>query len=93
MKQTIISAEMRDKAGVRSTLTAFRAGGRVPAVIYGLDKKPLTITVDSKAMAAVIKADPNAIITLKHTGGEDVVIIKATQRHPVTDLRTHFDFC
>ncbi|MDO8806530.1 MAG: 50S ribosomal protein L25 [Elusimicrobiota bacterium] len=92
MQQTLISAEMRDKAGVRSALTAFRAGGRIPAVIYGQDKKPLSVTVDAKAMAAIIKVDPNAIITIKHSGGEDTVIIKAVQRHPVTDKRTHLDF-
>lgn len=92
MQQTIISAEMRDNAGVRSKLTACRAGGRIPAVIYGLDKKPVSVTVDAKAIAAVIKANPNAIITIKYAGGEDTVIIKATQRHPVTDKRTHFDF-
>jgi len=92
MKQTLISAETRDNAGVRSKLTALRAGGQVPAVIYGLDKKPLTVTVDAKALTAIVKADPNAIITIKHAGGEDVVIIKAAQFHPVTDKRTHVDF-
>ena len=92
MKQTMISAETRDKAGVRGTLSAFRAGGRIPAVIYGLDKTPVSITVDEKAMAALIKADPNAIITIKSPGGDDTVIIKAIQRHPVTDKYRHFDF-
>jgi len=92
MKQTLISAETRDNAGVRSKLTALRAGGQIPAVIYGLDKKPMTVTVDAKALTAIVKADPNAIITIKHAGGEDVVIIKAAQFHPVTDKRTHIDF-
>jgi large subunit ribosomal protein L25 len=88
----MISAEMRDKAGVRAALTAFRAGGRIPAVVYGLDKKPVSLTVDEKAMVAILKADPNAIITIKYTGGEDTVIIKAIQRHPVSGKCTHFDF-
>ncbi|MDA8130064.1 MAG: 50S ribosomal protein L25 [Elusimicrobia bacterium] len=92
MKQTKMSAEARENAGQRGKLSAYRASGRIPAVIYGLDKKPVSITVDEKAIAAVIKADPNAIITLGYPGGEDVVIIKAIQRHPVTDKYRHFDF-
>lgn len=92
MQQTMISAETREKAGQRGTLSAFRAGGRIPAVIYGLDKKPVNVTVDEKGMIALIRTNPNAIITIKYQGGEDVVIIKAIQRHPVTDKYTHFDF-
>jgi len=92
MQQTMISAETREKAGQRGTLSSFRAGGRIPAVIYGLDKKPVNVTVDEKAMALLIRTNPNAIITIKYQGGEDVVIIKAIQRHPVTDKYRHFDF-
>jgi large subunit ribosomal protein L25 len=92
MQQTKIAAATRENAGQRGTLSAHRAAGRIPAVIYGLDKKPVSVTVDEKTITAVIKADPNAIITLQHPGGEDVVIIKAIQRHPVTDKYTHFDF-
>lgn len=92
MQQTIISAENREKAGQRGTLSAFRAGGRIPAVIYGLEKKPVNVTVDEKGMISLVRTNPNAIITIKYQGGEDVVIIKAIQRHPVTDKYTHFDF-
>jgi large subunit ribosomal protein L25 len=92
MKQSSISAEMREKAGQRGTLTRLRASGRVPAVIYGLDKKPAVVTVDEKAMLAIIKADANAIIKIKYDSAEDVVIIKARQRHPLTERPTHFDF-
>ena len=45
MQQTILSAEMRDRAGQRGQLSSFRAGGRIPAVIYGLDKAPVNVTV------------------------------------------------
>lgn len=92
MQQTKLNAEMRENAGQRGTLSAHRAAGRIPAVIYGLDKKPVSVTVDEKAMAAVIKADANAVIMIKYQGGEDLVIIKSIQRHPVTDKFRHFDF-
>lgn len=92
MQQTKISAEMREKAGQRGTLSAHRAAGRVPAVIYGLEKKPVSVTVDEKAITAILKKDSNPIITISYKGGDDVVIVKAAQRHPLTDKYSHFDF-
>lgn len=92
MEQKIISAETRENPGVRGKLSAYRGAGRIPAVIYGLDKKPVSVTVDEKEMIALIRKDPNALITIKHPGGEDVVLIKEIQRHPVTDKYRHFDF-
>ena len=73
MKQTLLSAAPRTKAGVRATLTAHRAADQIPAVIYGQEKKPVTIVVDYKAICAIIRSDPNAIITMKHEAGEDTV--------------------
>ncbi len=92
MQQTKIAAEMRDHAGQRGTLSALRVAGRIPAVIYGLDKKPVNVTVDEKAMALVLKSGANAVITISYQGGEDTVMVKAIQRHPVSDKYTHFDF-
>jgi len=45
MKQTLLSAAPRTKAGVRATLTAHRAADQIPAVIYGQEKQPVTIVV------------------------------------------------
>jgi large subunit ribosomal protein L25 len=92
MQQTKIDAAMRENAGQRGILSAHREAGRIPAVIYGLDKKPVSVTVDEKAMALALKGGANPIITIKYQGGEDTVIVKAIQRHPVTDKYRHFDF-
>lgn len=92
MQQTKLAANMRENAGQRGTLSAHRAAGRIPAVIYGQGKKPVSVTVDEKTIAAILKKDSNPIITVAYTGGEDVVIVKAIQRHPLTDKYTHFDF-
>lgn len=91
MEQTIISAELRDKAGVRGTLSAFRAAGKVPAVIYGMGKEPVSITIDEKAIVSAYKSDANSIITLKYGGKEDTVMIKEVQRHPVKNNFWHVD--
>ena len=92
MQQTIISAEPRENAGQRSALSAFRANGRIPAVIYGQEKKPVNVTVDEKEFNLLLKGGSNVILTIKHPAGEDTVVIKERQRHPLTDKWTHIDF-
>lgn len=91
MEQTIISAELREKAGVRGTLSAYRAAGKVPAVVYGMNKEPVSIAVDEKAITAAYKKDANVVIDLKYGDKEDTVIIKAIQRHPVKNNFWHVD--
>ncbi|HNW43223.1 MAG TPA: 50S ribosomal protein L25 [Elusimicrobiales bacterium] len=92
MQKTMISAEPRENAGMRSKLAAFRAAGKIPAVIYGQDKAPVNVIVDEKEFCAVLKGGANSVITIKHPGGEDTVVIKDRQRHPLTERWTHVDF-
>ncbi|MCR4819741.1 MAG: 50S ribosomal protein L25 [Elusimicrobiales bacterium] len=91
MEQTIITAELREKAGVGGVLSAYRAAGKVPGVIYGMGKAPVSIAVDEKAITAAYKKDANVVITLKYGTNEDKVIIKAIQRHPVKNNFWHVD--
>lgn len=91
MEQTIITAELREKAGVGGVLSAYRAAGKVPGVIYGMGKAPVSIVVDEKAITAAYKKDANVVITLKYGTNEDKVIIKAIQRHPVKNNFWHVD--
>lgn len=91
MEQTIITAELREKAGVGGVLSAYRAAGKVPGVIYGMGKAPVSIAVDEKAITAAYKKDANVVITLKYGTNEDKVIIKAIQRHPVRNNFWHVD--
>ena len=43
-------------------------------------------------MAARRKGGANAILRLKHAKGEETVVVKELQRHPVTDRPVHADF-
>ena len=45
MEQINVTAQLREKTGVRGTLSKFRAEGFTPAVIYGLNQPPASITV------------------------------------------------
>jgi len=73
-------------------LSKFRGEGVTPAVIYGLNKPPVKITVNEKEMLAVLKKGGNAVLRLKYGDKEDNVIIKEVQRHVVTDRVIHIDF-
>jgi large subunit ribosomal protein L25 len=92
MEQLNVTAQLREKTGVRGVLTKFRAEGVTPAVIYGLKQPPVSITVSEKEMLGVLKKGANAVLKLKYSGKEDNVIIKSVQRHVVTDRVIHIDF-
>lgn len=92
MEQLNVTAQLRDKAGVRGVLSKFRAEGATPAVIYGLKKPPVQITVSEKEILGVLKKGANAVLSLKYADQVDNVIIKDVQRHVVTDKVIHIDF-
>jgi large subunit ribosomal protein L25 len=92
MEQLHIAAQLREKAGVRGVLSKFRAEGVTPAVIYGLKKPPVQITVPEKEFLVVLKKGANAVLKLKYGDKEDNVIVKEVQRHVVTDRVIHIDF-
>ena len=92
MEQLNVAAQLRNKAGVRGVLSKFRAEGVTPAVIYGLKKPPVQITVSEKEMIGVLKKGSNAVLNLKYADKEDTVIIKEVQHHVVTDRIIHIDF-
>jgi large subunit ribosomal protein L25 len=92
MEQINVAAQLREKAGVRGTLSKFRAEGTTPAVVYGLKQPPAQVTVNEKEMLMVLKKGANAVLKLKYGTKEDNVIIKEVQRHVVTDRVIHIDF-
>lgn len=71
-----------------------RAEGKVPAVVYGLDADPVSITVDWRPLRAALttEAGLNALIDLEIDGNVDLTIIKELQRHPIRGDVLHVDF-
>lgn len=93
MEEIKLTAETREGASTRSQLTALRTSSKIPGVIYGGDKKPIEVAVAEKDLvAARRKGGVNAILKLEVAGKTETVIVKALQRHPVTDRLTHADF-
>ncbi len=88
-----LNVEIRAEKGTKKVLSTLRAESRIPAVVYGGDKGPIMLAMSEKEfMAARKKGGANAILRLKHAKGEETVIVKELQRHPVTDRPVHADF-
>lgn len=80
-------------AGSRSS-TRMRTDGFVPAVVYGLGRDSVAVSVPWPDLrrALTTEAGMNALITLDVDGQKDLAIIKDLQRHPVRRNVLHVDF-
>ena len=80
-------------AGSRSS-TRLRTDGLVPAVVYGLGRDAIAVSVPWPDLrrALTTEAGLNALITLDVDGQKDLAIIKDLQRHPVRRNVLHIDF-
>lgn len=89
-----LAAEIRNNTG-KSTNRRFRLEDKIPAVIYGADKKPEALILKHNE---VIKALENEefftqIITLNLNGKSEQVVLKDLQRHPYRATQImHIDF-
>lgn len=95
MAEITLTATTGRPIGSRSS-NRLRAEGKVPAVVYGLGRDPLPVTVDWRALRAALITDAgvNALIDLEIEGeGEaQLSIIKDMQRHPIRHTVDHVDF-
>jgi large subunit ribosomal protein L25 len=93
MEEITLVVEKRKGASTKKELSSARAAFRVPGVIYGGDKDAVEIVFSEKELlAARKKGGVNAILHLKVDKATETVIVKALQRHPVTDRPVHADF-
>jgi large subunit ribosomal protein L25 len=88
-----MKAMARPKAG-KGAARAERRAGRVPGVIYGDNKPPLTISVDHAELKLRIYAGHflTSIYELDVDGTNHRVIPRDFQLDPVKDLPVHVDF-
>jgi len=91
--QLLLTAETGREEGTRSS-RRLRREGRVPAVVYGLEADPVTVSIAWPDLRAALTTDAgiNAIITLSIDGTEQLSVVKDLQRHPVRRDVIHIDF-
>lgn len=92
MEKVSISAVTREGIGVKGTLSQIRAEKKVPAVVYGGHKEPVSVTVSVKDLEKIVKAGKNTIVEISLNGENELALIKEIQYHAVTDNPIHADF-
>src|SRR3954463_11609270 len=86
-------AEARDGLG-KGASRALRRDGRVPAVVYGEKKEPLSIHVEEKLLSKMMSTGHfmNSVIMIDFEGKPHRTLPKAVDFHPVTSRPVHVDF-
>ncbi|HEC73032.1 MAG TPA: 50S ribosomal protein L25/general stress protein Ctc [Methylophaga aminisulfidivorans] len=89
-----VSAEARTDKG-KGASRRLRHAGKVPAVIYGADKEPASISVNHNQFIRHLAEEAfyAHILTLSVDGKKEQVVLKDLQRHPANDNKIiHADF-
>ena len=92
-EQLTLPAEARDRAG-KGASRALRREGRVPAVVYGEKKEPLSIHVEEKLLAKMLSTGHfmNSVVMIDFKGKPHRTLPKAVDFHPVSSRPIHVDF-
>ena len=92
-EQLTLPAEARDRAG-KGASRALRREGRVPAVVYGDKKGPLSVHVEEKLLAKMLSTGHfmNSVVMIEIDGKPNRTLPKAVDFHPVTSRPIHVDF-
>lgn len=95
MEATKLTTESRGSSG-KGSARKLRAAGRVPAVLYGHDEKPVKISLKEQDFRRIIRTrGETGIIALEIEGEPPTTcdaIIKEVQQHPATGKILHIDF-
>ena len=93
MDDIVLTASTGRPIGTRPSRRS-RNGGHIPAVLYGLGKDSIPVTVEWTELRRTIttEAGLNAVIHLEVEGKRHMSIIKDIQRHPVRRDVLHVDF-
>ena len=91
--QLLLNATRGRSEGTRAS-RRLRRQGNVPAIVYGLDREPVSVSVAWSDLRLALNTDAgiNALITLRIDGEEQLSIVKDLQRHPVRREVIHVDF-
>ena len=92
-EQLMLPAEARDRAG-KGASRELRREGRVPAVVYGEKKEPLSIHVEEKLLTKMLHTGHfmNSVVMIDFQGKPHRTLPKAVDFHPVSSRPIHVDF-
>jgi len=91
----VVEVEERTDLG-KNAAGRLRRAGKVPGIVYGLDRPPFAVVVSPRRLGEVLRLETgkNTILNLSLVGQDRTraVMIREIQRDPVTELPIHVDF-
>ena len=82
-------AEVRDQFG-KGAARKIRAGGKIPAVIYGHGTEPQHVTLPAHQVGLILRK-ANAVLDLDIQGKHELTLVKDVQKDPVRQIIEHID--
>lgn len=94
MSTVLLEAETRAVYGKGASRRLRRLESKVPAIIYGGDKKPHMVNLLQHKVAKALENDSiySSVFDLHIDGKPERVILKSLQRHPYKSIILHMDF-
>jgi large subunit ribosomal protein L25 len=93
--EIVMTVEQRSDQG-KGAARKLRREGRIPAVVYGGDKPPVSISVEEHSLRELLrrKGGEHTIFLLKLEGTKDErrAMIREIQKDPISGHFTHIDF-
>lgn len=92
-KKFEIEVSVRNDQG-KGASRRLRREAKVPGVLYGGGKDPVSIVIEHKVIAKALESEAfySQLVTLKTGTDSERVILKDVQRHPFKPRVTHVDF-
>ncbi|MBL4679209.1 MAG: 50S ribosomal protein L25/general stress protein Ctc [Pseudomonadales bacterium] len=89
-----LDVELRTDLGKGASRRLRRNANLVPAILYGADKDPVSLSIASNVLSKACENEAffAHIIKLKVAGKAENAIVKALQRHPANNRIMHADF-
>jgi len=90
----VVNAEVRTDKGKGASRRLRRLENLVPAIIYGGDKEPVSLTLKHNEIIKSLESEAfySHILTINIAGKEESAILKDLQRHPARNEIMHADF-
>ena len=90
--ETVVEAQPREANG-KNVARRLRKSGKVPAVVYGAGKPPLSVSVDPKQIARILHSESghNTIFDLQVDGERTKAMIVEWQYEPIKGSLLHLD--
>ncbi|MBD9485176.1 50S ribosomal protein L25/general stress protein Ctc [Pseudomonas sp. PDM14] len=94
MTEFALNATVRSDLGKGASRRLRRNEALVPAVVYGGEKAPQSISLLAKDLAKLLENEAafSHVLSLDVAGAKESVLIKALQRHPAKGFVLHADF-